>query len=155
MKKVFWQIIKLVLFAFLILTLQIAVLKEISDISFNLPLVAIITIASFSSLEISLYSASIFIAAISLLSYDNTIYWAYLIAAFITNQLNPKNLEDKFLVAAFYCSLFTPIFEIFFTPVKEHLINKCIINTLINLATLIPVYFVLKLALSNKKKAIY
>lgn len=155
MKEIFWQSFKLVFLAFLILILQVAVLKEVTDISFNLPLVAIITIASFSNLETSLFGASIFIAAISLLSYNNSLYWGYLLVAFITNQFNPKNLEDKFLVAAFYCALFTPIFEFIYTPVKENLLNKCITTTLINLSTLIPLYFILKLTLRSKKKTLY
>lgn len=155
MKETIWQIIKLVLCAFLVIALQVAVLKEVTDIAFNLPLVAIIAIASFSNLEMSIYSAAIFIASISLLSYDNVIYWSYLLIAFITNQFNPKNLEDKFLVAAFYCSIFSPILEIIYTPVKEDLINKCITTTLINLASLVPIYFLLKLTLSQKKKTLY
>jgi hypothetical protein len=155
MNETIWQIIKLVLCAFVVIALQVAVLKEVTDIAFNLPLVAIISIASFSNLEMSIYSAAIFIASISLLSYDNVIYWSYLLIAFITNQFNPKNLEDKFLVAAFYCSVFSPILEIIYTPVREDLINKCITTTLINLASLVPVYFLLKLTLSQKKKALY
>lgn len=155
MKETFWQIIKLVFCAFLILTLQVAVLKFITDASFNLPLVAIIAIASFSSLEISLYSATIFIAATSVLTYGSSVYWVYLLIAYITNQFNPKNLEDKFLIAAFYCSIFTPILEIIYTPIKEDLVNKCLTTTLINLATLIPLYFILKLTLREKKKTLY
>lgn len=155
MKEIFWQIIKLVLCAFLILTLQIAVLNFITDINFNLPLVAIIAIASFSSLEFSLYTATIFIAATSMLSYGSNLYWVYLVIAFVTNQFNPKNLEDKFLIAAFYCSLFTPILEILYTPIKEDLVHKCLTTTLINLASLVPIYFLLKLSLKEKKKTLY
>ena len=155
MKYFIWQTFKLASFAFLILTLQLAVLKELSPLNFNLPLVAIITIASIASLEVSLYSASFFVIAISLLSYNSTFYWTFLVAAFITNQFSPKNLEDKFLIAAFYCAVFTPVFEILYSPVKEALINKCIFATLINLATLIPIYFILKFVIVEKKRNLY
>lgn len=152
MKDFFWQIIKLALFAFLILTLQISVLKEFTDLAFNLPLVTIIAIASLASLELTLASAAVIVGIISLLSYNSLVYWTFILAALVTNQLNPKNLEDKFLIAAFYCAISTPIFEIIYAPVKEGLINKSIIATLVNLATLIPIYFILKLIIIKEKK---
>ena len=155
MKEVFWHSIKIVFFTFLILVLQIAVLKEITDLSINLPLIAVISIASFSNLSTSLYSTGLLVIAISLLSYNNHVYWDYLLLAFVVNQFNPKNLSDKFLVAAFYCIVFSPIFELIYAPSQEAFLDKCISVTLINLATLIPVYFVLKLGLSIKKRELY
>ena len=137
------------------MVLQVAVLKEITDISINLPLVAIIAIASFSSLSVSIYTSTFLVIAISLLSYNSSVYWTYILVAYITNQFNPKNLEDKFLVAVFYCLIFSPIFELIYTPVRTELVDKSISVTLINLATLIPVYFILKLSLSQKKRGAF
>lgn len=155
MKQNLWQIIKLSLFVLMILILQTSIIKEISPINFNLPLVAIISIASFSSLEISLYSAAMFMAAISLLTYNSSLYWGYLVLAFITNQFNPKNLEDKFIIAAFHCTLASPIFELIYSPAKENLVSRCIIVTLINLATLVPLYFITKIILAPRKRILY
>lgn len=155
MKQNLWQIIKLCLFVLIILILQTSIIKEISSINFNLPLIAIICIASFSSLEISLYSAAMFMAATSLLSYNSSLYWGYLVLAFITNQLNPKNLEDKFIIAAFYCTLSSPILELIYSTATRNLISKCIIATLINLATLVPLYFITKMILAPRKRILY
>lgn len=145
MKNILWQGLKVVFFTLVILSLQIAVVKEITDISFNLPLLAIISIASFASLELSLYSAAFFVISISLLSYNSGLYLSYILIAFITNQFNPKVLQDKFLVAAFYCIIFSPLLELIHNPISEGILDHYISTTVINLATLVPVYFILKI----------
>lgn len=155
MKEKVWQFFKATVFVCFVITLQIAVLKEFSTLGFNLPLVSIIAISSFVNLEISIYSASLSIVLINLLSYNNSFYWSYLIVAILVNQLNPKNLEDKFLIALFYCVILSPIFELIYTPLHENLINKCITSTLINLATIIPLYFILKIFFIEKPKGYY
>ncbi len=137
------------------MALQVAVIKEFTSLNFNLPLVSIIAISSFSNLEISLYCAGLNVVLINLLSYNNSFYWSYLLVALAVNQLNPKNLEDKLLIALFYCVILSPVFELIYTPFRENLINKCITSTLINLASLIPLYFILKIFFFEKPKSYY
>ena len=150
-----WQSLKLFLIAALVLSLQTAVLKELINFEINLVLVSIICIACFTSLNLSILTGIFFVLVINLLTYNSSFYWIYLLLAIVANQFNPKQLEDKFLVAVFYCALFSPVFELIYTPFKDNLLHKCIMATLINTLALIPMYFLIKFLIKEKKKRAY
>lgn len=152
MKQKFWQLTKLFFLALILLALQISLVKEITSFNINLPLLSIIAIASFCSLELSLYTAMFYIATTYILSYNNTIIFGYAIAALLCYKCNPKNIEDKFLVAMFYCLVLSPIFEIIYNPIKDNLIQSSIQNTITNMICMIPIYFIVKTTLKVKQK---
>ena len=146
--------IKIFLFCFLLISLQISTVTEFMGFSFNFPFACIIVFASLLSLYEATLTALIFMIFVSMFSYDSQILWIYPVLAILGTKLNPSNIDDKFLVCIVYVLIFTPLLELF-NPSSLGFLARTLNSSLSTIITAIPLFFLVKVLFKRQKNSGY
>jgi len=147
------QSIKIALFAFLVVIVQVAVVTQLSDLPINLAFCTIIASASLLGfLEVSVLCGALLVAS-SLLVYSGFVFWIYPVIGIIAHRINPNHIADKFLVSIIGVFIFTPILEMF-NPSSLNYLQKIISALLFNVMATIPMYFLVKILFYRRKQAL-
>ena len=146
--------LKIFLFCFFLISLQIAVVTEFMGFSLNFPFACIIVFASLLSLYEATLAALIFMIFVSMFSYDSQILWIYPVIAILGTKLNPSNIDDKFLVCIVYALLFTPLLELFSSS-SLSLVARTLNSSLSTIITAIPLFFLVKILFKSQKTSMY
>lgn len=153
MNKLFKTGLKIFIFCFLVVNLQLSIIPLLSFPSFNFAFAAILASSILlTSLE-SFVLATLLAAMSSMLVYDNSIFWLYPVIAVIANKINPPQINNKIFVLLVYCFIFTPALEIFNPSKAGYFINASTAIAL-NLVASLVMYWVISLTLkdsSNKQ----
>lgn len=153
MSDILKRSIKIGLFAFLIVIVQVAVVSQLTDLPINLAFSAIIAFASLLGLlEISVLTGALVVGS-TLLVYNGFIFWIYPVIGIIAQRINPYHIADKLLVSIMGVFVFTPILELF-NPSSLNYLQKIISALLFNLITTIPMYFLVKILFYKPKQAL-
>lgn len=146
--------LKILLFSFIVINLQIAIVGNCYGFTVNLPFASIIVFAALLSLYEAVFAALIFMVLTSIFSYDSQILWIYPILAFIAVKLNPSHIDDKFLVAVIYSLVFTPLLELFSLSNQEYL-ARTLNSSLSTIASVILLFFIVKFFFKTQKTSSY
>lgn len=146
--------LKIFLFCFALVSLQIAVVTEFAGFSFNFPFACIIVFASLLTLYEATLAALFFMVFIAMFSYNSQILWIYPIIAILGTKLNPSNIDDKFLVCIVYALLFTPLVELFSSS-SLGLVARILNSSLSTIITAIPLFFLVKVLFKARKSSMY
>jgi hypothetical protein len=145
--------IKILIFCFVVINLQVSLLSGFAALPFNLAFVSILVIASLLGIYESMLAASILCIGASLLIYDHYIFWLYPLIALIANRINPPQIADKFLICIIYNLGFTPLIELLHP--STNYTNQILTSILTNLLCAIPLFFVVKFFFSNNSRNLY
>lgn len=151
MSTILKLIIKVSIFAFLVVVLQVGFISQFTDAPVNLIFASVIAFASILGLFENVLLSGLFCIASTLLIYDNFIFWIYPTIAILAHKINPSYIADKLLVCIIAVFIFTPILELF-NPNSLPYIQKIISALLFNLIATIPMYFVVKMIFYRPKQ---
>lgn len=140
--------LKIIGFCFLIIVLQTSLINSFWGFNINLPFIVVIAFASLLGVYENVIAGLFFCSIISLLSYDNHLPWIYLVLGIIANRLNPENIADKLLICIIFCLILTPLMELF-NPNSSRYLYRILSSSLINVVTVIPMYFIVNFVFSK------
>jgi len=147
------QSIKIAIFAFLVVLVQVAVVTQLTDLPINLPFSALIAFASLQGfLEVCVLGGALLLGS-TLLVYNGFIFWIYPVIGIVAQRINPNHIGDKLLVSIMGIFVFTPILELF-NPCSLNYFQKIISGLLFNLIATIPMYFLVKILFYRRKQAL-
>lgn len=142
---------RIAIFSLAIVVLQVSVMQLYWGLEFNLISGAIIALASLLGIYETVLASLIFTIATTMLSYDSSVSWIYIIIAIIASKINPSSIADKFLVAIIYCFLFSPLMA-FFDPSSKAYLIKLLNYSFTTVITMIPCFFIIKMNLDRIKE---
>jgi hypothetical protein len=150
--KVFSKIIlKVFLFCFAIICLQLSIVQDFLGFSINFPLACIIAFSTMLSMFETVLASVFFMSFVFLLSYDSQLIWAYPVIGIMASKFNPEDIEDKFLVSIVFSLIFGPLLE-FFNPNSSGYLNKILYASLSTVIAVIPIYFMIHFFFKQKLK---
>lgn len=146
--------LKVFLYCFLVWIIQTSLITDMFmvDVQVNLIFTSLIVFAAYLGFYETILAAVFFTIFISVLLYDQYIYWLYPIGAIAASLLNPNFIPDKFLICILYTIIFTPLFELMSTSSTGYF-DRTVEAVLLNLLTMIPVFILVSLLFKKKKPA--
>lgn len=153
MKQNIFLGIKVFLFCFFILIVQIALVEEFRFSSVNLVFGSLIVFSSILSTTEVILGSVFFTVFSAMLFYNGDILWVYPIVAIGASKFNPEQIPDKFLLCLIYTILLTPVLEIF-NPSSLSYLEKVSEGILVNLVSIIPLFFLVKFIFYKREEKI-
>jgi hypothetical protein len=149
MKKEIFLVFRLFLFCFFVSMVQVSLVQEFTQLNVNLLFSSLIVFAGIRNTKEVILANLFFIILSTMLLYDASIPWIYALVSITASRLNPEQIPDKFLLCMIYTIFLTPIIEAF-NPMTSSYIEKISEGILVNLISMLPLFFLIKFFFHKK-----